>query len=68
MALVLDDHYWMVVDGEMNDLPIAAWTGFSARSSLHEPVHCRLRQYHAQAGLLVESVAALLDTMGQPPG
>jgi hypothetical protein len=66
LDMVLSDTEWICVDRTLNDLPVLAWTDFqiSGRSALYAPVACRLRFYHAYAGLIVgtllQDVAVIL--------
>lgn len=67
LDLILQDDAWIVVDRELNDVPLVAWIAFevNAEQRLHRPVGCRLRLFHAQAGLLLgkvlDDLAGLLD-------
>ncbi len=52
MRLVLEDAAWAVVDGNRHDVPVLAWVDFAAlksRSSLHEPIACKVNYYHYMA-------------------
>lgn len=62
LELIVQDDAWIIVDNRLDDLPVAAWTDFAiaGRSSLHEPVACELRLFHAHATLILDRV---LDTM-----
>jgi hypothetical protein len=53
-----------VVDHDMNDIPILAWTDFQVegRSALHEPIPCQLKTYHMHAKVILERVS---EFMGQ---
>lgn len=63
LDLILQRDAWVVVDTSLADLPIIAWTDLrvEGRTALNEPVPCRLRLYHANAGLLVQRVLAAMD-------
>ncbi len=66
LALILQRDAWVVVDASLEDLPVLAWCDFQhVRSQLHQPVPCRLRYYHAHAGMLLkrvlEAMVLLLD-------
>jgi hypothetical protein len=67
LDLCLSDDHWVCVDRAMNDLPVIAWTDFrtASRRGLHEPVECRVRYYHAHAGVILKTLfadmGALLD-------
>jgi hypothetical protein len=76
LDMVLTDHAWVCVDRTLNDLPVLAWTDFQVqgRLALHAPVSCRLRFFHAYAGLIVgtllQDVAVILAErliQAQPP-
>jgi hypothetical protein len=55
LDMVLSREEWVCVDRTLNDLPVLAWTDFQTadRNALHAPVPCRIRFYHAYAGLIV---------------
>ena len=55
LDMLLSREEWICVDRTLNDLPVLAWTDFQVqgRTALHAPVSCRLRFYHAYAGLIV---------------
>jgi len=42
-----------------------AWTEFQAsrRGALHAPVNCRLRLFHAHAGMILERVLAAMERL-----
>ncbi|MDX1594388.1 MAG: hypothetical protein R3298_09065 [Gammaproteobacteria bacterium] len=67
LDLILQEDAWIVVDRDLGDIPLLAWSGFEVdpEERLHRPVACGLRLYHAQAGLLLgrvlEELAGLLD-------
>lgn len=60
--LVLQRDAWIIVDRALNDAPVAAWTNFDVerRDALHTPVHCQLRLFHANGGIIIKRV---LDAM-----
>ena len=62
LDLILEKEAWIIVDRILNDIPIAAWTDFDIdqRKSLHEPIPCKIRLYHANANLILERT---LDAM-----
>lgn len=66
LDMVLTQDEWVCVDRTLNDLPVLAWTDFQrqSRTALHAPIPCRLRFYHAYAGLIVgtllQDVAVIL--------
>jgi hypothetical protein len=64
LELILDHETWLVVDHDMNDIPILAWTDFQVegRSALHEPIPCQLKTYHMHAKVILERVS---EFMGQ---
>lgn len=55
LDLILQKDAWIIVDRVLNDVPIVAWTDFNTghRSSLHEPITCRIRLYHAHGSLIM---------------
>lgn len=62
LELLVDREAWIVIDRDLNEIPVLAWTDFQVqgRSTLHEPVACVLKSYHAHSGEIVEKVVALL--------
>lgn len=65
LDFILEDEIWAIVDRDLNDIPVVAWTDFEHRTTLHKPVHCRLRYYHAHADIIMEKaqqqLAEILD-------
>ena len=63
LELILDREAWIVLDHDMNDIPIFAWTDFQAegRSALHEPVSCLLKSYHMHANVILERVREFME-------
>lgn len=55
LEVIVEDKYWLCIDGNVDDRPVLAWTEFETRdrASLHEPVHCRLYLLHQHAGLVM---------------
>lgn len=60
LDLILQRDAWIVVDRAFNDIPVAAWTDFERErpDDLNAPVHCRIRLYHANAGVVLSQVLA----------
>lgn len=58
LDLHLEKEAWIVVDKSLNDIPVIAWTDFSAtnRLSLHEEIPCIMRIYHSHAAILIEKI------------
>lgn len=65
LDLILQKDAWVIVDRVLNDVPVAAWTGFqtSHRDSLHEPINCVLRTYHANAGLITDRTLEAMELL-----
>jgi hypothetical protein len=63
LELVLSRNAWIVVDHDMNDIPVLAWTDFQAegRTALHEPVACLLKTYHMHAKVILEQVTRFME-------
>jgi len=61
LDFILEENMWAVVDRDFNDIPVVAWTDFEHRSTLHLPVHCTLRYYHAYADAVIEKALKKLD-------
>jgi hypothetical protein len=62
LDLILEKEAWIIVDRVLNDIAVAAWTDFAAgrRETLHVPIPCKLRLYHANADLILDRT---LDAM-----
>lgn len=65
LDLILQRDAWVVVDRVFNDIPIAAWTNFDVerRAALHTPVHCQLRLFHANAGIITKRVLEAMELL-----
>lgn len=65
LDLILQRDAWIVVDRAFGDLPVAAWTNFDVerRAALHTPVHCQLRLYHANAGIIIKRVLEAMEML-----
>ncbi len=63
LDLILEDDAWVIVDRSLNDIPIMAWTHFENRTSLHDPVCCTQRHYHAHAGVIMASAWKSMDSL-----
>lgn len=65
LDLILQRDAWIIVDRAFNDVPIAAWTNFDIerRDALHTPVHCQLRLFHANAGILIKRVLEAMELL-----
>ena len=63
LDLILQRDAWIVVDRAFNDLPVAAWSHFhrAESSALHAPVECRIRLYHANAGMILQRVLEQME-------
>jgi len=63
LDLILEEKAWIVVDRDLNDVPVLAWVNFKTehRSAIHEPIACDLWMYHIHATVILEKVLALLD-------
>ncbi len=61
LDMILEDGLWVIVDRDLNDIPIVAWTDFEARDSLHTPLQCTLRHYHAHATVIIDKALKALD-------
>lgn len=73
LEVILEDQYWLCIDGAFTGLPLLQWTDFQIqhRTSLQEPVRCVLHLYQPQAGLLMgralEAINTHLKTSEIPP-
>jgi len=63
LDFILEDEMWAIVDRDLNDMPVVAWTDFEHRSTLHQPVQCMLRYYHAHADAIMDKALEKLDTI-----
>jgi hypothetical protein len=65
LDLVLQRDAWIVVDRALNYAPIAAWTNFDVerRDALHTPVHCQLRLFHANGGIIIKQVLEAMELL-----
>ena len=65
LDLILQRDAWVVVDRALNDVPIAAWTNFDTerRDALHTPIHCQLRLYHANGGIITKRVLEAMELL-----
>ena len=63
LELILEHEAWIVVDTGLNDIPVMAWTGFQVdhRQTLHEPIPCLLKIYHAHALVISDKVTKLMQ-------
>ena len=62
LDLILEKEAWIIVDRAFNDVPVAAWTDFQVqhRNSLHEPIDCQIRLFHANANLILEQTLEVM--------
>ncbi len=65
LDLILQRDAWIIVDRSFNDLPIAAWTNFDLerREGLHAPVHCQIRLFVPNAGILLKRVLEAMEML-----
>lgn len=65
LDLILEEDAWVVVDRDLNDIPIIAWVEFVTkhRTALHEPITCERRMYHAHALVIVDKVIEAMQIM-----
>jgi hypothetical protein len=63
LELILERESWIVVDRDLNDIPILAWTDFQSggRTTLHAPIPCQLKTYHLHAPVILEQVTAFME-------
>ncbi len=61
LDFILEDEIWAIVDRDLNDIPVVAWTDFEHRSALHQPVQCTLRYFHAHADVIMDKALDKLD-------
>jgi hypothetical protein len=65
LDLILQHDAWIVVDRAFNDVPVVAWTNFDTerRDALHTPIHCQLRLYHANGGVIIKRVLEAMELL-----
>ena len=65
LDLIIQKDAWIVVDRVLNDVPVVAWMDFQVhhRESLHEPIACEIRIWHALAGMIMTRTLAAMDYM-----
>lgn len=65
LDLLLDDDAWIVVDRNLNDVPVMAWLDFDTRhrAGLHAPVSCTLNFYHIHAPIIIGKVMEAMDLL-----
>lgn len=65
LDLILQHDAWIIVDRAFNDVPVAAWTNFDTerRDALHAPVHCQVRLFHANAGIILKRVLEAMEML-----
>lgn len=63
LDLILQADAWIIVDRVLNDVPVVAWSDFQTgqRSSLHEPIPCRIRLYHAHGELVMNRTLEAME-------
>lgn len=61
MDFILEDQVWAIVDRNLNDIPVVAWTDFEPRSTLHQPIQCIMRIYHLHADVIIDQALQKLD-------
>lgn len=63
LELIIDTEDWIVIDNDLNEIPVLAWTDFETegRTSLHEPIPCKLKTYHAHAQMILEQVQEFME-------
>ena len=61
MDFILEDQVWAIVDRNLNDIPVVAWTDFEPRTTLHQPILCIMRIYHLHADAIIDQALQKLD-------
>lgn len=63
LELIIEKDAWIIIDNSLNDIPVAAWLEFRREHHdvIQEPIHCELRLYHKDAGIILDRV---LEAMG----
>lgn len=62
MDVILDQKAWVCIDRTFYDLPVLAWADFEpwGRSSLQDPVACKIHYYHVHADFIVNTVLSAM--------
>jgi len=65
IELILQRNAWIIIDSQLNDMPIAAWIDFQThhRDNLHESVDCQLNLYHMHAHLILDRVLEAMELL-----
>lgn len=65
LDLIIQKDAWIVVDRVLNDVPVVAWMNFQVhhRDSLHEPINCEIRIWHALASMIMTKTLQAMDQM-----
>jgi len=65
LDLILQKNAWIIVDRVLNDVPVVAWTDFETdnRDSLHEPIQCKVKHYHANAIMIMNRTLQAMDLL-----
>lgn len=65
LDLILEEDAWVVVDRDLNDIPVIAWLDFQTqhRDNLHEPIQCQRRLYHAHGLVIVDKVIEAMQLL-----
>lgn len=63
LDLMLQKDAWIIVDRVLNDVPVVAWTDFQTdhRTTLHEPIKCRIRLYHAHGAIIMQRTLEAME-------
>ncbi len=63
--LHLTDDYWVIVDLSHHDAPVLAWIDLEDknRSTLHQPINCKLNYYHFAASAIRAKSLVLMEEM-----
>lgn len=65
LDLIIQKDAWIVVDRVLNDVPVVAWLNFQVqhRESLHEPIVCEVRIWHALASMIMTRTLKAMDLL-----
>jgi len=65
IELILQRNAWIIIDSQLNDMPIAAWTDFEARQrdNLHKDIPCQLKLYHMHGHLILDRVLEAMELL-----
>lgn len=67
LDVILQDDAWIIVDRNLHDVPVIAWTEFDTRQrdNLYRPLLCQIRLFHVSAGLIMAQGLKAIEMLAQ---